>query len=201
MDVAESHGKKKEVAAANALIKENNAKVDAMQAKLDRIPKMISQPVIRDYEYTEVTHVHNVTVELQFHVLDSAGTDVVARRKIHKETPQSYKVLENVSGQDTKGIKSDAVIPDETRLFERTEYEARDELIEEAKKELLELPGIVMRTADRKAADGDTDGAAELYILYLNCTRVEDTAERRKAQRFLADQFNFKDIGQAPPTD
>jgi hypothetical protein len=157
--------------------------------------------VIRDYEYTEVTHIHNVTVELQFHVLDSAGVEVVARRKIQKERPQSYKVLENVSGQDTKGVKNDATIPDETRLFERTEYEARDELIEEAKKELLELPGIVFRAADRKAADGDTDGAAELYILYLNCTRVEDTPERNKAQKFLAEQFNFKDIGKAPPND
>jgi hypothetical protein len=201
MEVAQSHGKKKEIAAANELIKANNANVDALQVKLDQLPKMISQPVIRDYEYTEVTHIHNVTVELQFHVLDSAGVEVVARRKIQKERPQSYKVLENVSGQDTKGVKNDATIPDETRLFERTEYEARDELIEEAKKELLELPGIVFRAADRKAADGDTDGAAELYILYLNCTRVEDTPERNKAQKFLAEQFNFKDIGKAPPND
>ncbi len=201
MDVATSHGKKKEMAAANAIIKENNAKVDEMQAKLDRIPKTISQPVLRDYEYVEVTHSHNITVELQFHVLDSSGTEVVPRRKIHKETPLSYVVRENVSPEDTKGIKSDSTIPDENRSFEKTENEARDTLIEEAKEDLKELPGIVFKTADRKAVDGDSDGAAELYILYLNCTPVADTAERRKAQKYLLDQFNFKDIGNAPPVD
>jgi hypothetical protein len=201
MDVAETHGKKKEVAADNEIIKANNAKVDELQAKLDRIPKMISQPVVRDYEYIEVTHTHNVTVELQFHVLDSSGTEVVPRRKIHKETPLSYMVRENVSAEDTKGIKSDSTIPDENRFFEQTEYQARDQLIEEAKGELTELPGIVLGTADRKAVDGDNDGAAELYILYLNCTPVADTAERRKAKKFLLDQFNFKDIGNAPPSD
>ena len=201
MDVAESHGKKKEMAAANAIIKENNAKVDEMQAKLDRIAKTISQPVVRDYEYVEVTHSHNVTVELQFHVLDSSATEVVPRRKIHKETPLSYTVRENVSPEDTKGIKSDTTIPDENRSFEKTEYEARDSLIEQAKEELTELPGIVLHTADRKAMEGDSDGAAELYILYLNCTPVADTAERTKAQKFLLDQFNFKDIGKVPPSD
>jgi hypothetical protein len=201
MDVAESHGKKKEMAAANAIIKENNAKVDEMQAKLDRIPKTISQPVVRDYEYVEVTHSHNITVELQFHVLDSSGTEVVPRRKIHKETPLSYVVRENVSPEDTKGIKSDTTIPDENRSFEKTENEARDELIAQAKEELSELPGIVFKTADRKAIDGDSDGAAELYILYLNCTPVADTAERKKAQKYLLDQFNFKDIGNTPPVD
>jgi hypothetical protein len=172
-----------------------------MQAKLDRIPKTISQPVVRDYEYVEVTHSHNITVELQFHVLDSSGTEVVPRRKIHKETPLSYVVRENVSPEDTKGIKSDTTIPDENRSFEKTENEARDELIAQAKEELSELPGIVFKTADRKAIDGDSDGAAELYILYLNCTPVADTAERKKAQKYLLDQFNFKDIGNTPPVD
>ena len=198
---AESRGKKKDIAAANATIKDDGAKVDELQSKLDRIPKMILQPQNKQYTYTEVIHDRNVTVELQFHILDSANTEVVARQKIHKETPQTYKVLENVKSEDTNGIKNDAVIPDENRLFEQTEYQARDELIAKAKEELSELPGIVFKTADRKAIDGDSDGAAELYILYLNCTPVADTPERRKAQKYLLDQFNFKDIGNTPPVD
>lgn len=198
---AETRGKKKDIATANATIKEDGAKVDELQAKLDHIPKMILQPQNKPYTFTEVVHDRNVTVELQFHILDSANTEIVARRKIHKETPQSYTVRENVKSEDTNGIKNDAVIPDENRVFEQTEYQARDELIAEAKEELSELPGIILKTADRKAIDGDIDGAAELYILYLNCTPVADTAERSKAQKYLLDQFNFKDIGRTPPVD
>jgi hypothetical protein len=198
---AEARGKKKEIEEANAAIKDNEAKIDALQVQLDRIPKMILKPVNRPYTYTEIDHDRKVTVELQFQILDSAGTEVVARRKIHKETPQSYKVFENVKSEDTNGVKNDTVIPDENRFFEQTEYQARDQLINQAKEELTELPGIIFKTADRKAANGDNDGAAELYILYLNCTRVADTPERMKAQKFLHDQFNFKDIGNAPPVD
>jgi hypothetical protein len=198
---AETRGKKKDIAAANATIKEDGAKVDELQTKLDHLPKMILQPQNKPYTYTEVVHDRNVTVELQFHILDSANTEIVARRNIHRETPQTYTVRENVKSEDTNGIKNDAVIPDENRVFEQTEYQARDELIADAKEELSELPGIIFKTADRKATDGDSDGAAELYILYLNCTPVADTAERRKAQKYLLEQFNFRDIGNTPPVD
>jgi hypothetical protein len=201
LEGAASRGKKKDAAEASATIEQNEKKVEELQAKLDKIPKTISQPIDRPYEYTEVTHKHLVSVELQFQILDSAGAEVVARRKIHREMPHSYTVLEDVSPEDTKGIKKDSVIPDENRLFETTEYEARDELTKQAEQELSELPGIVLKTADLKAANGDSDGAAELYILYLNCTPVASTPERLKAQKYLRDQFNFKDIGNAPPVD
>ncbi len=201
LEGAESRGKKKDAAEANTTIQENDKKVDELQAKLDKIPKTISQPVDRPYKYTEVTHKHLVTVELQFQILDSAGAEVVPRKKIHKETPHSYVELEDVSPEDTMGIKKDSKIPDQNQFFETTEYEARNDLINQATEELKELPGIVLKTADRKAADGDSDGAAELYILYLNCTPVANTPERLKAQKYLRDQFNFTDIGNAPPVD
>ena len=51
------------------------------------------------------------------------------------------------------------------------------------------------RSADRKAADGDNDAAAELYLLYLNSTPVASTPERTRVRKFLVDQFNFKDVG------
>jgi hypothetical protein len=63
------------------------------------------------------------------------------------------------------------------------------------------LPGLVLSKADRKAADGDNDGAAELYILYLNSTPVADTPERLRARKFLADQYNFRDIGKGAPSE
>jgi hypothetical protein len=201
LEGAEARGKKKEVSDAKSAIDQDSTKVEQLQTKLDRIPKTISQPVIRDYTYTEVVHKVVVTVDLQFHILDSSGSEIASRMPIHKEKPTSYSVLENVKPEDTQGVKNDSIIPDENKFFEQTENEARDALISEAKKKINELPGIVLSTADRKAANGDSDGAAELYILYLNCTPVADTPERRKAQGYLADNFNFKDIGKTQPED
>jgi hypothetical protein len=39
--------------------------------------------------------------------------------------------------------------------------------------------------------DGDTDGTAESYILYLNSTPDAPTPERDEAKKFLRDQFNM----------
>ena len=39
--------------------------------------------------------------------------------------------------------------------------------------------------------DGDTDGTAEAYILYLNSTPDANTPERDEAKKFLHDQFNM----------
>lgn len=201
LEGAEARGKKKDVADAKSAIDQDNAKVEQLQKKLDGIPKTVSRPVVRDYTYTEVVHNVVVTVDLQFHILDSAQSEVVPRIPVHKQTPNSYTVKDGVKSEDTDGVKNDSVIPDENKFFEQTEYDARDELIADAKKKLAELPAIVLSSADRKAANGDSDGAAELYILYLNCTPVADTPEREKAERYLADQFNFKNIGKAPLED
>jgi hypothetical protein len=192
---AEARGKKKEIADAKSAIDQDNASVEKLQAKLDTIPKTLSQPVTRDYTYTEVVHKVVVTVDLQFHILDSSGTEVIPRLQIHRESPTSYTVFENVKSEDSMGVKNESVIPDENKFFELTEYAARDELIADARKKIAELPAIVFAAAERKATNGDSDGAAELYILYLNCTPVAETPERSKAQKYLADQFNFKNIG------
>jgi hypothetical protein len=39
--------------------------------------------------------------------------------------------------------------------------------------------------------DGDNDGTAEAYILYLNSTPDSPTKEREEAKKFLRDQFNM----------
>jgi len=198
---AEARGKKKEVSDAKNAIDQDSAKVEQLQTKMDTVPKTLSRPLTQSYTYTEVVHKVVVTVDLQFHILDDSGTEVVPRILIHKETPNSYTELKDVKPEDTQGVKNDFVIPDENKFFEQTEYSARDELIEDARKKIAELPGIVLGAADRKAANGDSDGAAELYILYLNCTPIANTPERNKAQKYLADQFNFKNVGNTPLED
>jgi uncharacterized phage infection (PIP) family protein YhgE len=198
---AEARGKKKEVSDAKNAINQDSAKVEQLQTKMDTVPKTLSHPITQSYTYTEVVHKVVVTVDLQFHILDGSGTEVVPRIAIHKQTPNSYTELKDVKPEDTQGVKNNFIIPDENKFFEQTEYAARDELIDDARKKIAELPGIVLATADRKAANGDSDGAAELYILYLNCTPIANTPERNKAQKYLADVFNFRNVGNTPPED
>ncbi len=174
---------------------QDQAKLEDLQAKLDAIPREKSQRIERQYRYSEVTYSLKITVALQFRILDSTGTEVVPRIPIQKDVPKSYSVLKDVKPEDTKGVRSDGTIPNDNEFFDKATYEARDELIKAARQKVSELPGIVLATADRKARDGDFDGAAELYILYLNCTQVADTPERARAKQLLIDRYNFRDIG------
>ena len=48
-----------------------------------------------------------------------------------------------------------------------------------------------MRRRESSGMDGDTDGTAEAYILYLNSTPDAQTAEREEAKKFLREQFNM----------
>ncbi len=50
----------------------------------------------------------------------------------------------------------------------------------EAKEKVIGLPPLILQTADRKAAEADNDGAAELYMLYLNSTAGQTTSGEKK---------------------
>ena len=60
---------------------------------------------------------------------------------------------------------------------------------------MISLPPLILQTADRKVAESDNDGAAELYMLYLNSTSPAPTPDRKRAQKFLLDTYNFKAYG------
>ncbi|HZP05732.1 MAG TPA: hypothetical protein VFB43_12600 [Terracidiphilus sp.] len=192
---AQAHGKKNEIKAANETVQEDEKKVEDLHARLDEIPKLKRQDVERPYTYSQVTYRLKIAVGLQFRILDSSGEEVVQRIPIQSDDAKEYSVLQNVKPEDTKGVRNEETIPNENEFLEQDEYKARDALIAKAKERVTDLPVLVLSRADRKASDGDNDGAAELYILYLNSTPVADTAERSKARKFLADQFNFRDIG------
>jgi hypothetical protein len=82
-------------------------------------------------------------------------------------------------------------VPSEDQFLEGVEDEARDQLLTVAKEKVSTLPNIVLQNADRKAADGDNDGAAELYILYLGSTDKPSSPECVRARRFLSTNYNF----------
>jgi hypothetical protein len=54
-----------------------------------------------------------------------------------------------------------------------------------------ELAAAVLQAARTLAQQGDTDGAAELYVLYLNATSQGTSPGRDEAVKFLRDQFNL----------
>ena len=201
LEGAQAHGKKNEIKDINKSILDDEKKVEELHAKLDMIPKTKAQDVIRPYTYTQIIYHLKIAVELQFRILDSSGNEVVERIPISRETPRDYSILQNVNPEDTKGVRTEGVVPNENDYVEEAENQARDELIEKAKQKVAGLPGLVLSKADRKAADGDNDGAAELYILYLNSTPVANTPERLRARKFLADQYNFRDIGKDAPSE
>jgi hypothetical protein len=201
LEGAQARGKKNEIKAATQTVQDDEKKVEDLHAKLDEIPKVKTQDVERPYTYSQITFSLKIAVGLQFRILDSSGEEVVQRIPIQSAETKEYSVLQNVKPEDTKGIRNEEVIPNENDFLEADEYKARDELIAKAKDQVTALPGVVLSRADRKAADGDNDGAAELYILYLNSTPVADTAERLRARKFLADQFNFREVGQQAPSE
>jgi hypothetical protein len=192
---AEARGKKGEIKNAQKVVDDDEKKVGDLREKLDMIPKTKMQDEERPYTYTKVVYHLRTSLEVQFQILDSAGQEVVQRVSVKSETPHEYSTLLNVKPEDTQGIQNVGVVPNDNDFFEEDENKTRDELIEKAKAKVAELPGIVLGIADRRAAEGDNDGAAELYILYLNATPPANTPERIKAKTFLATQFNFKDIG------
>jgi hypothetical protein len=201
LEGAQAHGKKGDIKKAEDAVQADEKTVEDLHVKLDEIPKMRTQDVERPYTYSQVNYRLKIVVALQFRILDSAGDAVVQTIPIRSDAPKEYSVLQNVKPEDTMGVRIEGVIPNDNDFLEEDEYRARDELIAQAKLKVAALPSIVLDRADRKAADGDNDGAAELYILYLDSTPVADTAERLRARKFLADQFNFRAIGQQAPQE
>ena len=81
--------------------------------------------------------------------------------------------------------------PDENQFLGDVEIGARGDLIKEVKDKVQTLPSKILAQARKRFMDGDTDGSAEEYILYLNSTPEAPTPERDEARKFLHDQFNM----------
>ena len=195
LEGAQARGKKKEINDAQQAVSEDEKKVGVLLEKRNSIPPVIMRDEERDYNYTQINYHFKVTVEIQFRILDSSGNEVVPRERVVQEYPKDYSVKENVKSEDTMGIRNEGTLPTDNELLEEAEYKALDELKSKASQEVAALPASLLAAADRKAAEADDDAAGELYILYLNAMPVADTPERLKARAFLADKFNFKDIG------
>jgi hypothetical protein len=191
--LANTHGKKKEIADAAKGLAVAQQKVKDTHAKLDEIPKTKPIDIEKPYTYNEITFELKALVELQYRIIDSAITQVVPGDAVKKDVTKSYTVLENVKPEDTQGIKSQQVTkPDENQFRMEVENSARDELIKKVKDSVAKLPEKILEQARKRVEEGDSDGAAEAYILYLNSTHLTRTPERQEAEKFLLDKFNIR---------
>jgi hypothetical protein len=191
LDTANLHGKKKEITAAQQAVEDAQKKADGLGRQLDSVPKTKMFDIVKPYSYTRRTIDLSAIVELGFRITDSTGSVIASNPSIKKQTQKQFTVLENVKPEDTKGVKPSGTLPDENQFLGDVEIEARTDLIKEVKEKVQTLPSKILAQARKRFVDGDTDGSAEEYILYLNSTPDTQTPERDEAKKFLHDQFNM----------
>ena len=191
LDAANLHNKKKEIAAAKQAVDDAQKKADEVGRQLDSTPKTKMFDIVKPYSYTKRTIDLSAIVELGFRITDSTGNVIASNPSIKKQSVKQFIVLENVKPEDTKGVKPTGTLPDENQFLGDVEIDARSDLIKEVKEKVELLPSKILSEARQRFTDGDTDGSAEAYILYLNSTPDANTPERDEAKKFLHDQFNM----------
>jgi len=192
LEGAQARGKKKEIGEANDRVTAAEQKVQEAHRQLDSIPKTNAEDVVKPYSYTKKSIDLKAVVELGFRIIDSAGNGIEVVPAFTKENHNSVVVLENVKPEDTEGIKAQGSLPDEIQYLNDVEIEAREALIKAAREKVEGLPGRILDQARKRVQDGDLDGAAEAYILYLNATPEADTKERSEGRKFLRENFNIR---------
>jgi hypothetical protein len=191
-------GKKNVIAEAKRQCDEAQKKVDAVRIKLDSLPKFHHVAVQTPYTYIEKINHLKATVELGFVIRDSSEAVIIPTVPVLETQEKPFTVLENVKPDDAMGVRAESGAPSEPQFLERVENAARDRLLREAEAKVTSLPPVILQIADRKASEADNDGAAELYMLYLNSTAGQSTPERKRAQKFLLDNYNFRAYGESP---
>jgi hypothetical protein len=191
LDAANLHNKKKEIAPAKQAVDDAQKKADEVGRQLDSTPKTKMFDIVKPYSYTKRTIDLSAIVELGFRITDSTGNVIASNPSIKKQSVKQFTVLENVKPEDTKGVKPTGTLPDENQFLGDVEIDARSDLIKEVKEKVELLPSKILAEARQRVMDGDTDGSAEAYILYLNSTPDANTSERDEAKKFLHDQFNM----------
>ena len=191
LEGAQAHGKKKEMSVANTVVEDAQKRVEEYHRKLDSIPKTTQSDVVKPYRYTRKTIDLSVVVDVGFRIVDSNGNTIAMTPSVKNAAQKQFVVLENVKPEDTKNVKQAGAPPDEAQFLTDVEIAARIALIKDVRDKVELLPSKILDQARKKLMDGDTEGTAEAYILYLNSTPDAQTAERDEAKKFLREQFNM----------
>lgn len=188
--LTDAHGKK-DVAAANDAVAAAQKALDDARHKLDATESTRPQAVIETYNYTKKSIDITATIELQFHLSDSAGNPIGPDVPIKKEKHKRFVNLENVKPEDTEGVKNQGTEPDEVQFLADLEIEARDLLVKSIREQAAVLPARVLQEARNQARQNNVDGAAEEYIVYWNATQGAASSERDEAAKFLREHYNL----------
>ena len=191
LEGAQARGKKKEITAATEAVDAAQKKVQESGRKLDSIPKSIFKDINKPYTYTRRSIDLGASVEVGFRIVDASGTVIASNPSVKRGDEKQFIVLENVKPEDTKGVKQSGAPPDETQFLTDVEIAARIALIKDVQEKVESLPAKIFAQARKRVMDGDTDGSAEAYILYLNSTPDTPTTEREEAKKFLFERFNM----------
>ena len=194
LEGAQARGKKRQIEDATAAVATAQQKVQDTHQKLDALQKTTLNDVIKDYTYTKKNIDLTAIVELAFRLVDTNGSALDSAPPILRTTHKVFTVLENVKPEDTEGVRPQGTPPNELQFLTDIEIEGRDTLIKTVKEKAENLPKKILDQARKRAADGDLDGAAEFYILFLNASSEAQKTERDEAKRFLLVQFNIREV-------
>jgi hypothetical protein len=191
LEGTQAHGKKKEIAAATQSVEDTQKRVEEAHTRLDAIPRTILSDVVKPYTYTRKTIDLSAVVEIGFRIVDSGGNAIATTAPFKNSNQKQFSLVENVKPEDTRNVKQSGAPPDEIQFLSDVEIAARAALVKDVKDKVQTLPAKILAQARKRLTDGDTDGTAESYILYLNSTPDAPTPERDEAKKFLHEQFNM----------
>jgi hypothetical protein len=190
-DAQDQHKKKQVIADATDAVQQAQKSVDDLRHKLDTTEQSRRETVLESYHYTKKTIDLTASVEIEFQFRDRAGNFVGQPADVHKSKHATTVVLQDVKAEDTDGITNQGVEPDGAQFLTDMEIDSRNALVKAVREKAAELPAAILQAAKTLAQQGDADGAAELYVLYLNTTPQGASPGRDEAVKFLRDQFNL----------
>jgi hypothetical protein len=92
------------------------------------------------------------------------------------------------------GVHVDGEVPTPAQFLVEADTEVSGQVLKQAKEAIAGLPALVLKAADNDAAEGDEEGAAEQYMLYLNSTAGEETPERKRGPELPAGNLQFPGV-------
>ncbi len=190
-DAQTQHKKKQVVADASDAVQQVQKGVDELRHKLETTEQSLVGTVVESYHYTKKTIDLTASAEIEFQFHDRAGNLIGQPADVRKDKHTTTVVLQDVNAEDTEGITNQGVEPDGAQLLTDLEVDSRNALVKAVREKAAELPAAVLQAARTQAQQGDTDAAAELYVLYLNATPQGSSPGRDEAVKFLRDQFNL----------
>jgi hypothetical protein len=195
---AQASHKKKEIAEARRRVDDAEKKVEAARDKRDLLQKSSPEETGLPYNYTEQVNRFTATVEVRFVIKNTTGTAVGPPIQVLVKPEKIYTKLEGVKESDTMGVH-DVEVPTNAAFLAEVDTDVSGQVLKQATEAIAGLPAAVLKAADSNAAEGDDQGAAEQYMLYLNSTENTETPERKRAQKFLLDNYNFQSYGESAP--